>query len=187
MRFSVKTNEPSVLCKVYSPQSGKFEKNIFLRENLHLEKAYEGNVDMIGRSSRFDISADTIFLFNGAARVFIELNMEGKVILREKLPYPARTEIKKEDGTTVINNLDTYLCMKVLGKNVYTAFSKNMGVDKKLGGYIFKTHLIQIPAKGKFSEKILDGQYVFIGDHDGILYLFNLDDYMVESIKIAGW
>jgi hypothetical protein len=126
-------------------------------------------------------------LFNGAAGVLIEINRDGKVVRSRNLPYPARTEIKRKENVITINNIDTYLCMKLLGKDVYTTFSRNMGKDKKEGFTIYKTHVIKIPPKGEFTEKILDGEYVFIGDHKGILYLFNMDDYTTASIPIAGW
>lgn len=187
MRFAAKMTDP-VLCKVFSTKLGKFEKDILLKENLHLEKVYEGDIEMIGRSSRFDLSADTIYLQNGEAGVLIEIKMNGKVVRRTNLPYPARTEIKlRTEERKVINNLDTYLCLKLLDNNIYTAFSKNIGTDKKEGYRIYKTHVIKIPPKGEFTEKILAGQYVFIGDHQGILYLFNMDDYTTASIKLAGW
>lgn len=185
--FAAQQKEPTVLCKVYCPNTGLFETDILLKQHLPLEKAYEGNIEMIGRSTSFGIGTNSIYLVNGAAGVLIELNWAGKIISTKKLPYPEKTEIKKENGATIINNLDVYIDMRVNGTDVYATFLRNMGKDKKDGYTIYKTHVLRIPQKGKFSEKIIDGCCVLIGVHKGMLYLFNTDDYVASSIKMVGW
>lgn len=186
MRFSVKKESP-VLCKVFSTRTNTFEKDITLKENLHLEKSYEGDVEMVGRSSRFAVTNDIIYLLNGSAGVLLALKKDGKVLSRTALPYPERTEFSKKDNVVTFNNLDTYMCLKTIGNDVYTCLSKNMGKNQKEGYMIYETHVIKFLARGKYSEKILPGEFVFIGDHEDTLYLFNMDDYFAESIKIRNW
>jgi len=58
--------------------------------------------------------------------------------------------------------------------------------DKKTGADIFQTHILKFSGD-KFPEKIVDGNNSIIGEHQGNLYLFNIDDYRVTVVNLLEW
>ncbi len=189
--FNIRVNvndDSHRLGQIIEPGSGTSIKDITLKNKLESEKVFEGNILMTGFASLFDVGTNRrIYLLISATSTIYELGEDGKLLRKISLPYKDRIVYRKvKEGKkehTLISVLDWYRDMKVIDNIPYACYHKHIRKDKKTGSDIYKTYVIRIPQDGRFSERILDGQFVLIGEHQGILYLFNTENYQAISLK----
>ena len=190
----------SFLARKKSPLLGKIiylnlknsEKDIILKDDLELNKSFNGNPVLLGLSSIFDVGDNKkIYLLISTANVLFEIGENGKLIDKTNLPYKERIVFRTIKGNDeeqrVISVLDWYQDMKVLKNVVFTCFLKHIKKDKKTGRDIYHTYVIKHLENGKYSEKIFDGNFVIIGEHKGNLFLFNTESYQVLNVKLTEW
>ena len=183
--------ESFLLGKLINPENGETIKDIILKHRLASSKTLGGNPALLGLSSNFDVAENgNIFLLISSANVLIEVDENGKLIRRTDLPYKERKEVKSiKDGDkveTVMSILDWYHDMRAFGNYAYTCFLKHIKKDK-YGSNVYQTHVMKILEGKKYTEKIIDGNFVFIGENKGKVFLFNTDDYQIVSFNLNEW
>jgi len=192
--FNLRINAGSdsfLLAKIIDPNESKPGENIMVNSQLESSKFLEGNALMIGLSSIFAMGNNKmIYMVNSSANALYEFEGNGKFLRKVNLPYKERKIIRttKRDGEdhTVISDLDFYTNMKVIQDNLYICFLRQIKKDKKTGADIFQTHILKFSGD-KFPEKIVDGNNSIMGEHQGNLYLFNIDDYRVTVVNLLEW
>ena len=183
------TKDSFPLAKIMNPYSEKFEKDIVVENKLDTSKLFQGNAMLIGLSSKLDMGSNgCIYLLISASNILFEINKDGKLLRKIYLPYEERKKVRsiKKNGEkhTILAILDWYVDMKSIGKNLYICFLRHTNEDEESGHAIYQTHVLKLLNTDKFSEEIVRGDYVIIGEHQGNLYLFNNEDYSIITIKI---
>jgi hypothetical protein len=180
-----------LLAKIIDPNSNKPGENIMVNSQLESSKFLEGNALMIGLSSIFAMGNNKmIYMVTSSANALYEFEGNGKFLRKVKLPYNERKVIRttKRNGEdyTLISDLDFYTNMKVIQDTLYICFLRQIKKDKKTGADIFQTHILKFSGD-KFPEKIVEGNNFIIGENQGNLYLFNIDDYQATIINLGKW
>jgi hypothetical protein len=185
------TEDSFLLGKIVEPGTGKSIKDIFIKEKLLSSEVLGGNASLLGFASTFDVGDNNIYLLISSANILFEINEDGKVVRRVELPYKERKEVRSvkngDKVNMVMSVLDWYPDMRVIKNNVFVCFLKHLKKDKKTGSDIYRTHVIKVLKDGRFSEKILPGDLVLIGEYAGNLYLFDNENYHVVSMKTGEW
>jgi hypothetical protein len=180
-----------LLAKVIDPNSTKPVKNIMLKGKMESSKLLDGNAIMIGIASIFAMEDNKkIYLVISSANALYEIDENGKFLRKVSLPYEERKIIRttKENGEdhTTLSVLDSYTNMKVIQNNLYICFLRHIKKDKKTGADLYQTHILKYSGEG-FAEKIIDGNNFIMGEHEGNLYLFNIDDYQATVVNLLEW
>jgi hypothetical protein len=179
------------LGNIIDPKTFKTNKKIIMKDRIVSPKTLGGNPALLGLSSTFDVGINgNIFILISSENVLIELNEDGELISRTDMPYKERKEIKSvkngDKVETVMSVLDWYQDMRVFKNSAYACFLKHVKKDK-YGGDVYQTYVIKILKYQKYNEKILDGNFVFIGEYKENVFFFNTEKYQIVSIKLNEW
>lgn len=192
--FNLRMNasaESFTLGNIIDPKTFKTNKKIIMKDSIVSPKTLGGNPALLGLSSTFDVGINgNIFILISSENVLIEVNEDGELISRTDMPYNERKEIKSvkngDKVETVMSVLDWYQDMRVFKNSAYACFLKHVKKDK-YGGDVYQTYVIKILKYQKYNEKILDGNFVFIGEYKENVFFFNTEKYQIISIKLNEW
>jgi len=183
------TRGSKIFAKIIDPLSGNTIKEVRLKDKIGSDKAFDGNTSLSRRLYRFDVGDNSnIYLLGIAENTLFEINENGKLIKETKLPHKFRMKynVEKEGKNTLVNiaMYDLYHDFMVIKNTVYACYQKTVKQDEKTGELVVQTHVVKLNNKGKYSQRILDGDFKIIGEHMDILYLFNFEDYHVLPINL---
>ena len=188
--FFTKTSSP-LFAKIIDPVSGKTLKTINLKSKYGVSKEYEGAPGIAQRLLDFDVNNNELYLLSRSQDLLFEIDENGNLIKEIKLPYKFLMKYRtQKDGTNTVVTLsmyDLYTDFKALKNETYACFLKTIKYDEKTGESVFKTYLVKISKNGNLSQKVFNGDLRILGEHQGILYLFNFDDYHVITLKLNEW
>ena len=176
---------------IIDPKTFKTNKKIIMKGSIVSPKTLGGNPALLGLSSTFDVGINgNIFILISSANLLIEVSEDGELINRTDMPYKERKEInsvKKGDKVeTVMSVLDWYQDMRVFKNTAYACFLKHVKKDK-YGSDVYHTYVIKILKDQNYNEKILEGNFVFIGEYKENVFFFNTETYQIVSIKLNEW
>jgi hypothetical protein len=172
---------------ILDPFSGKTLKQVNLKGRPAMSKEYEES-GIIQILFRF-YAEDYLYLLNISQCTILKIDEEGNVIDKLKLPYKFRMDytIQKDGDNTafVLSMYDLYVDFAVIKNTIYASFNKNLGVDKKTSSNIEKTYLVKLKKDGKYSQEEFDSDLRILGENQGILYLFDFQNYMVIPVRLS--
>lgn len=177
---------------IADPFTGKKIKDIFLKEKLITTRIIDEDAGMIGLSSTYDVGNDgSIYFLNSNANLLAVIDSENRVKYKIDLPYKQRElrRVYKENGEDVLelNTLDHYTNIRAFDDGVYACFQKTLDTNEKNKENKHQTVVLKVANKDEITEKVFDGQCSIISQHNGNLYLFNAEDYIIISAKLSDW
>jgi hypothetical protein len=186
------TGESFSLGAIIDPLSGKKTKDIFLKDTVFSPETFKGDPIMIGISSTFDVGNDgSVYLLISSANLLVAIDGSNRLKYKIDLPYKERKTMQtvKENGeeSIVLSVLDWYPDMRAFDDGVYACFRETVKTGKKNDVKTYRTVVIKVFNKDEVSEKVFAGECVIIGQHKGILYLFNSGEYTVIPVKLSDW
>jgi len=183
-----KTNGSPLFAIMIDPVSGKKIKTIYLKSKCGVAKEYEDAPDIAQRLLDFDVSDNGLYLLSRSQDILFEIDENGNLIKEIKLPYKFRMKYTtQKDGTDTVVTLsmyDLYIDFKVIKNEIYVCFLKTIKYDEQTREAVFKTYLVKVSKNGNFSQKIFNGKFKILGENQGVLYLFNVEDYQVIPVKL---
>jgi hypothetical protein len=185
------TKSPFV--QILNADTGKQVNAIHLKSKIPKPKDMDDDVSMY--FIHYDIGSDNlIYMLHAMDNSILIIDEDGNIIKKIKLPHEPRIkQTITKDGANVnvgLDTLDFYSDIKCSKDGVYLTFFKTDKIieNSKDGSIelVIKTYLVKWGKNGKFTEKIFDGDFIFLGAQNDTIYLFNREEYYVFPVKLLG-
>ncbi len=122
-----------------------------------------------------------IWIAHGATATLYQVDTDGKILKKIKLPYIDKRDVIKKKNLIAISWKKVYNGLVIKNNSIYTVFSiYSYSEDKK-----HESRVLKIEMNGNFSEKRLDDGFVLLGKKGNDIFLFQNSEYFARIVKVS--